>query len=306
MENPQTKSPDDPWSHWLLHRRHGGDPKYEEVVRVIVDTIRDRVLDGAKFSPGQVLVDVGAGDGLIAFGAFERVGPSLQAIFTDISAPLLERAEQRAIKRGLRERCSFLRTSAEELLGVNDQSADVVTSRAVLAYVADKQKALAQFYRVLKPGGRISIGEPINRDDALNLAALTRYLELQPNDEANVPVRLFQRWRAAQLPSTKEEILRNPLTNFTERDLVRLCRLVGFREIHLEFHINDQDLTIVSWDVFLNVAPLPNTPTLREVFANTFSEEERVLFEARLRQLFEAGFFRECTAVAYLTAVKPT
>jgi ubiquinone/menaquinone biosynthesis C-methylase UbiE len=305
MENPQTNSPDDPWSHWLLHRRHGGDPKYEEVVRVIVDTIRDRVLDGAKFSPGQVLVDAGAGDGLIAFGAFERVGPSLQAIFTDISAPLLERAEQTAAERGLRERCSFLKTSAEELAGVADQSADVVTSRAVLAYVADKQKALAQFYRVLKPGGRISIGEPINRDDAMNLAALTRYLELQPNDEANMPVRLFHRWRAAQLPSTKEEILGNPLTNFTERDLVKFCRLVGFRQIHLELHIDDQDLTIESWDVFLNVAPRPNTPTLREVMANTFSEEERVPFEAKLRQLFEAGFFRECNAVAYLTAVKP-
>ena len=275
------------------------------MVRVIVDAIRDRVLDGAMLSPGQVLVDVGAGDGLIAFGAFERVGPSLQAIFTDISAPLLERAEQRAAERGLREQCSFLRTPVEELVGVNDQSADVVTSRAVLAYVADKQKALAQFYRVLKPGGRISIGEPINRDDAMNLAALTRYLELQPNDEANAPARLFQRWRAAQLPSTKEEILRNPLTNFTERDLIKLCRLVGFRQIHLELHINEQDLTIESWDVFLDVAPRPNTPTLREVLDNTFSDEERVPFEAKLRQLFEAGFFRECDAVAYVTAVKP-
>ena len=304
-ELEQPPGPSDPWSRWLLHRRHGGDPHYEQVVRVLVDAIRDRVLDGAKCSAGQALVDVGAGDGLITFGAFDRVGSSLQAVLTDISAPLLERAEQRAIERGLRDRCSFVKTSAEDLAGVADQSADVVTCRAVLAYVADKKKALQQFYRVLKPGGRISVGEPINRDDAMNLAALTRYLDAQPRDEANAPARLYQRWRSAQLPSTKEEILSNPVTNFTERDLLRLCRLVGFHQIHLELHIDDRELSIESWEVFMNVAPRPNTPTLREVLETAFSSEERHPFEIKLRQLFDSGFFRESDVVAYVTAVKP-
>jgi len=297
--------PSDPWFQWLTHRRHGGDEKYEKTVRVMVDAIRNRVLDGARFSPGQVLVDVGAGDGLIAFGAFERAGPSLKAVFTDISSPLLERAEKLAVERGLREQCSFINTSAEELSGIADQSADVVTCRAVLTYVADKGKALKQFYRVLKPGGRISIGEPINRDDALSLAALTRYLESQPNDEANAPARLYQRWRSSQLPSTKEEILRHPATSFTERDYFRLCRLVGFHEIHLELHMDDRKLSIESWEVFLNIAPRPDTPTLREVLENTFTADERGSFEARLRQLFEVGFFRESDVVAYLTALRP-
>jgi SAM-dependent methyltransferase len=171
--------------------------------------------------------------------------------------------------------------------------------------VTYKAKALKQFYRVLKPGGRISIGEPINRDDAMNLAALTRYLESQPQDDLNAPVRLYQRWRSAQLPSTKEGILSNPVTNFTERDLVKLCRLTGFHQVHMELHIDDRKLSIVSWDVFLNVAPRPNTPTLREVLDTTFSDEERRSFEAKLRQLFESGFFHESDVIAYLTAVKP-
>ncbi|MDB6022195.1 MAG: ubiE/COQ5 methyltransferase family protein, partial [Pedosphaera sp.] len=71
---------------------------------------------------------------------------------------------------------------------------------------------------MLKPGGRISIGEPILKDDAMQIAALTRHLETQPVDEKNVQFRLHQRWKAAQLPSVTEEIFNNPLTNFTERD----------------------------------------------------------------------------------------
>ena len=43
-----------------------------------------------------------------------------------------------------------------------DGSVDVVTTRSVLIYVKDKAAALREFYRVLKPGGRVSLFEPIN------------------------------------------------------------------------------------------------------------------------------------------------
>lgn len=297
--------PADPWSQWLWHRRHGGDPNHEPVVRALVERIRDRVLDGAKLSPGMALVDVGAGDGLIAFGAFDRVGPTLQAIFTEVSAPLLNRAEARAVERGLRDRCTFIETPAEQLEGVPDATADVLTTRAVLAYIADKAAALRQFYRVLKPGGRISLGEPIYQDDAMQLAALTRYLATQKNDATNAQARLHQRWKAAQLPSTTEEILKNPLTNFTERDLVTLCQYAGFAEVHLELHIDVRQASTKSWDTFINLAPRPHTPSLREILATSFNQEERWQFEVEFRPLVESGQVFERDAIAYLTAVKP-
>jgi arsenite methyltransferase len=301
----ETNAATDPWSEWLLRRRHGGDPNYEAVVRERVECIRDRVLDGARLSPGMVLVDVGAGDGLMAFGAFERVGPSLRAVLTDVSAPLLERAEQRAIERGLCERCIFLRTPAGQLEGIADTSADVLITRAVLAYVADKAVAFRQFHRVLKPGGRLSIGEPIYQDDALQLAALTRYLEGRPADPAAAQSRLQQRWKAAQLPSTTKEIFADPLTNFTERDLVALCQQAGFGEIHLELHIDVRKSATTSWDTFIDIAPRPNTPSLREILATRFNSEEQRQFEAELRPRVEAGQMFERDAIAYLTAVKP-
>ncbi|WP_348240817.1 methyltransferase domain-containing protein, partial [Salmonella enterica] len=54
-------------------------------------------------------------------------------------------------------------TGAETLEGIADSSVDVVTTRSVLIYVDDKAAAFAAFHRVLKPGGRVSLFEPINR-----------------------------------------------------------------------------------------------------------------------------------------------
>lgn len=61
------------------------------------------------------------------------------------------------------DRCRFVRAAAEDLGPIPDASVDVVTTWSVLIYVADKRRAFAEFFRVLKPGGRASLFEPINR-----------------------------------------------------------------------------------------------------------------------------------------------
>jgi arsenite methyltransferase len=295
----------DPWTDWLLRRRHGGDAQYENVVQGAVKKIRDRVLDGAALSPGMLLVDVGSGDGLIAFGAFERVGPSLRVELVDLSAALLKRAQQRAVEYAVSHRCKFLETSAEQLDGVISASADVVTTRAVLAYIADKVGAIRQFYRVLRPGGRISIGEPIYRDEAIHLATVTNSLRSQPIDRCTANIRLWQRCRAAQLPSTIEEIQSNALTNFSERDLLGFFQTVGFTNIHLELHIDISTQSPIPWETFIDSAPRPGAPTPREILALNFSTPEQQQFEQRFRPLVESGQLAARNTIAYLTATKP-
>jgi arsenite methyltransferase len=169
----------DVWSEWLLHHRHADDPAYAQVVQAAVEGYADRVLEGAQLAAGMTLVDVGAGEGLVAFRAIDRIGPSLRVIHTDLSAPMLRYAESAALQRNVGPQCTFLECRADNLKGIADASVDVVATRAVLAYVADKKAALGEFLRILKPGGRLSIAEPILQDDAFYARALRRRVEDQ-------------------------------------------------------------------------------------------------------------------------------
>ena len=74
----------DKWAEWLLHRRHGGDTKPMEAVLEWLYPVRDKVLRNTNLKEGDTLLDVGCGDGLIAFGALEKIKNS-RVIFSDIS-----------------------------------------------------------------------------------------------------------------------------------------------------------------------------------------------------------------------------
>ena len=92
----------DKWAEWLLHRRDGDDAEQRRQALDYLIPVRDRVLDNAHVAPGDVLLDVGAGDGLIAFGAMERVQPGGRVIFSDISEDLIDHARATAERPRLR------------------------------------------------------------------------------------------------------------------------------------------------------------------------------------------------------------
>ncbi len=153
----------DKWAEWLLHRRDADDPEERRQALTFLAPIRYRVLDSAALSEGDTLLDVGAGDGLIAFGALDRVGERGRVVFSDVSRDLLDHSRSLAEELGVLGRCRFVLAPADNLSAVDDESVDAVTTRSVLIYVEDKRRAFEEFYRVLKPGGRLSIFEPINR-----------------------------------------------------------------------------------------------------------------------------------------------
>ena len=301
----------DRWARWLLDARYGGDTAYRAHVQRDVQRFSQRVLAGAQLAPGMTLIDVGAGDGLIAFGAIEEVGPSLGVVLTDISPALLEHARGRAAELGVERQCRFVPGSAEHLEGVADASADVVATRASLAYVADKVAALREFCRVLKPGGRVSLCEPVLQDEAFEVCALGRMIVAQPDHRDIEFLRYFHRWKAAQYPATEEAVWQNPITNYSERDLVRFARLAGLVDIHLELHVDFRSNPapdggpLASWDVFVALAPFPGAPSLAQVLAEQFTPAERARFEALLRPQVESQAWVTSESVAYMTAVKP-
>jgi arsenite methyltransferase len=250
-------------------------------------------------------VDVGTGEGLVAFRAIERVGPALRVWLTDVSEPMLHHAEAQAIERGVRSQCTFLRCPADRLEGIADASVDVVVTRSVLAYVADKTAALREFHRVLKPGGRISLAEPVYQDDALAVSALRAGIDSSPPERVSPLTVLLLRWKAAQYPDTEEKILKSPLANYSERDVIRFAQLAGFAALHLELHIDTLPSIVRSWEVFINSSPHPLAPPLSAIMAEQFTAEERQLFERSMRPVIEDPKAVTTDRMLYLSAKKP-
>ena len=294
----------DVWSDWLLHLRHSDDPELGRIVRADVERFADRVLDAAGIAPGMTLADIGTGDGAVAFRAIERVGHTLRVLLTDISPALLRHVEARAVERGVRDQCRFILCPADQLAAIPDASVDAVTTRAVLAYVADKPAALREFLRILKPGGRLSIAEPILQDDAFMAIALRIQLESGTADPSDRFLPLLHRWKAAQFPDTEALIATSAIASHGERDLLRLVQAAGFEEIHLELHIDVVRSSVRSWEVFLGISPHPLAPSLRAILAERFSPEERELFEAVVRPSVESQHALMTDRMVYIRAEK--
>jgi arsenite methyltransferase len=117
-----------------LQRRHDGDPEQQKRDLEYLTRVRDQVLRNAKLAVGDVVLDVGTGDGLIAFGALAQVREQGKVLFSDISQDCLEHCQTLAQQLGVVERCQFLRASADDLTMLEEASVDVVTTRSVLIY----------------------------------------------------------------------------------------------------------------------------------------------------------------------------
>jgi ubiquinone/menaquinone biosynthesis C-methylase UbiE len=107
--------------------------------------------------PGERVVDVGCGAGFDSLIAARMVGDDGQVIGVDMTPAMLERARQGAVAAGLAQ--VEFREGYAEALPVPDAWADVVISNGALNLMPDKAAALAEMTRVLKPGGRLQIGD---------------------------------------------------------------------------------------------------------------------------------------------------
>jgi arsenite methyltransferase len=112
----------------------------------------------AFLQPGEVVLDIGSGGGIDTILAARRVGPGGKAIGLDIVPDMRERARAHAAEAGVKAWTEF-RLGEMEQIPLPDASVDVVISNGVLNLSARKSRALAEIYRVLRPGGRLSMAD---------------------------------------------------------------------------------------------------------------------------------------------------
>jgi len=274
-----TSNTQDQWARWLLHRRFGGDLQRGQAMLQELAVWRDRILERATVAEGETVLDVGCGDGLIAFGALDRVGEEGVVIFSDISQDLLDHCRSLAEQMQTLGRCRFVRAPADDLAALAPGSVDVVTTRSVLIYVQAKQQALHEFFRVLRPGGRLSLFEPINRFCYPEPPRMFLGYDVTPIEEIASKVRaVFERIH---------EPASSPLLNFDERDLLTFAERAGFAEIHLELQAtikqpkpldSDNETGRPSWETLLKSSGNPLDPTLEEAMAQALSPHEAERF----------------------------
>jgi arsenite methyltransferase len=281
----------DQWADWIRTRRTGGDAEYESSMLDKLAVVRDRVLDHAELRVGETLLDVGCGNGLIGFGALERGAGAV--LFADISGPLLDDCRELGAAADVLDRCRFIEAPAEDLAVVEDGSVDVVTTRSVLIYVEDKERAFGEFHRVLRSGGRLSLFEPINRFGMEERRRTWVY-----DVETDLIGKLNAVFDEIQ-PRT------DPMIDFDERDLLEAAERAGFFPIKLEYEADIESPEPRRWETFVSASWNPKVPTLSEAMDQALTEEERERLVAALRPAVEEGRGVWRMAHAYLWAVKP-
>jgi len=289
-----TEVSEDRWAAWLRRRRSGGDEAFEARTVAQLAQARERILDNAELEAGETLLDVGCGNGLVAFGALERGAG--RVVFADVSPSLLEESRAIASDLGLGGRCEFVEASADDLAAVESGSVDVVTTRSVLIYVRDKPAAFAEFFRVLRPGGRISLFEPINTFGMEERRSEWLALDVPGLEAAGAKLdALFDELQPAS----------DPMLDFDERDLMREAEATGFFPVRADVRLVVEASERRSWEGFLNSAGNPKIPTFAEAMEQALSPEEAERFVEYARPRVEQGLGRWRMGSAYLWATKP-
>jgi SAM-dependent methyltransferase len=137
-------------------QRYGWDKAsayYETFWHDKLKPAQDLLLDMADLRPGENVLDVASGTGLVSFQALTKLGENGRVVGTDISEKMIEKASSLAANKK-EYRVSFERMDAEDLK-LKDGLFDVALCALGLMYMPNPQKALEEMHRVLKPGGRV-------------------------------------------------------------------------------------------------------------------------------------------------------
>jgi len=249
------------WIDWLV--THG-----QADAQMVAEA--ERVLEAAALQPGDTVLDVGAGLGLLTLAAHERIGDGW-VIAVDPSVGALEELLRLAHEVGSNG-IMYLVGDAE-VLPLPDASVDAAILRSVLVHVGDVGVAVEELARVLRAGGRLSLREPLNSDGTY----LATAVDWSPLGDLGDRIRADWDSFAAT----------DPLQQLDPDELVAQLEATGFTAVERSFEDPGEEWAVTEESVAarLDARGAPTAPSARERWREAFGEDGLEAIEAHLKSL---------------------
>lgn len=249
------------WTQWLKQNRFAGQtPEMIEQTTKWLEAVRDVVLVYAEIKPYETVIDIGTGTGLLAFKALEMQDCKGKIIFSDKFQDCLDDCKRILDESGVRGGYEMLLSPCEHI-ALPESTVHKALMRSVLVHIVNKQIAINEVYRILKPGGKFCAFEPVIRSN-------TRYWEI--TDPMYID-------KYEDFKRVENELMENPLDslcNFDEDTLKTNLEIAGFsipevkvQEVKSKYVV--QNGMVEQW---FNNPPSPGQASTKERYLKYFDE----------------------------------